>query len=317
MGSLFKSRTTTTKSPFETNPWKPQQGVLREGFTAASAALDKGLGINDTVADMNGGQGAAIGQITNLGMGAGDVSRAALSAGMGGVGRVDRFGANAEGILSDVSRDRTGDILASGEQFASNPFMQGQIDAALGDVAKAFQRTQGDINVAAAGTGNINSTRAGAMEAIAQDEAMDRAAAISSQMRGAAYETGMDRAMGMDAQRTSAMMGANAQVGQAGGMGVDTARTGLGMGIDGATAALGAQDRFQQQQQAEIDGARLSDLDLIQRYMSTVGGNFGSSGYTSTVTRRPSPFQQILGGVTSLAGAGFKMPFMGGGAAAQ
>lgn len=230
MGSFFKGKTTVTKSPFETNPWKEQQGFLTDGFQKGASALDNAMAVNggDSVANMNGGQLSAIERLQSLGMGAaGNVSNAALTAGMGAIGDLGTYSTNAQSIFDRAGTNRTGDIIAGGTQFADDPFLQGQIDAALGDVRKSFDGTVGGINSAATGTGNINSTRAAALEALALDDAMDRGAAISSQMRGAAYQSGLDRSMAMDAGQTQEMFGANSQIGQSAGMGLDFSRAGL------------------------------------------------------------------------------------------
>lgn len=304
MGELFKSQTEVIQSPFENNPWKPQQDFIMTGLTGAKSALEGAMGV-DAVAGLTEEQLASLRQMGALGLGTSqDVSSAAISAGMPGISNIGAAAGNARGIFDHVSGDRTNSVIANGGKFASNPYLDAQVNSVLGDVRKAFDRDVAGINGAAAGTGNMNSTRAGAMEAIAQDEAMDRAAAISSQMRGNAYESGMDRSMAMDANRTGNMMAANSQVGQMGALSSDIVNQGLSTGMSGAQTALNAGSVLQGQKQAELDALRNGDFDLLKQYMGIAGQNFGSSGFTSNVEKNPSIFQQLVGGVTSAYGAG-------------
>lgn len=319
MGSFFKSKTTTTKQPFETNPWEAQQPYLKEGFTQGKDALNTAMagvaGVQDPVANMTAGQTNAIKGITGLGMGAAQkYGNSAANLGMAGMQDFSNYSANNKALFDFAGQDATDAILANGAKYANDPNLQGQIDAALGDVNKAFQRDQSSINSGAAGTGNINSTRAGALEATAQNDAMNRGAAIASQMRGAAYQNGIDQAASEYQNRFANMAGANQNLGAGASVAADLANSGINAGMTGYNSAFDAQGKLQTQAQNEIDGGlNLSSmpLDMVSKYMSAIGGNYGNTGYTTQVSKSASPFQQLLGGVTSLAGAGFKLPGMG------
>lgn len=310
MGSLFKSKTQTVQNPFESNPWAPQQGYLKSGFEAGKAALDKGLAqngqITDFTADMTPEQLALIQRGTRMGLGAGGASQAAIQAGTQGINGFNKFLGNAGDLYGQTQGDRTGTILSDASKFADDPNLQANIDLAIKDVNKGFQRDVGNINSAAAGTGNINSTRAGALEAIAQDDAMDRAASISTAMRTDARNKGLDMAYANLNDRINQGMSANGVLGDAAGMGLDMASGGYALGQGGNSDALNLQSLIQQQKQAEIDGQRAqasSDLDLVSRYMQAIGGNYGSQGFQSQTIKKPSVFQQLVGGATSLMGA--------------
>ena len=297
MGALFKSRTKTVQNPYEQNPWEPQQDYLTGGFEQGQAALDKALGTNTS---MNPDQVAALKAMIAKGQGGiQGVSDAAIAAGAQGIGALSGFQSNAQDLYGMATRDATGDIVSGAGKFADNPYMQGQIDAALGDVRKAFDRDVAGINSASAGTGNINSTRAGALEARALDDAMDRGAAISSGMRGAAYDRGLAMSADEQARRVASGMVANQQIGSGAGMALDFANAGYGLGQRGNQDAFGAASGFQN----EALRAQNQDLDLVSRYMQIVGGNYGGQGYTSQTTQQASPFQQILGGAATALGA--------------
>lgn len=311
MGSFFKGKTVTTKNPYEQNPWEPQQDYLLKGFEGAAGALDGALG-SDAVANMTPEQLAAIGGITDTGMNtAQQIGQQAMSVGMDAMGNVGQQAANAQDIYGQAQTDRTGQVIDNGALYANNPYLQGQIDSVMKDLNTGFQRQVGDINGAATGSGNINSTRAGVLEAIAQKDAMDRGATISANMRSGAWENGVDRSMQMDQARMQQMLAANAQLGQSGALGLDFANSGLQTSLGGYGSALDANSMIQQQNQNELTGQRTGDMDLLQQYMQLVGGNYGSEGFQTTTTQKPSLFQTLVGGAASLGGAGFKLPGMG------
>lgn len=316
MGGLFKSRTQTIQQPFESNPWKPQQPFLIEGFEAASGALDSALDMNgqigDFTADMTPEQVALLRQIQNFGTGqAGMLGSTALSSGMAGMGDLDLSRGMMRNLAATAGQDPTQRILANAQAYANDPFLQGQIDSALGDVRKAFDRDVADINSGAVASGNINSTRAGALEAIAQDDAMDRAANISSTMRGQAYQAGIDRAMATEDAIFGRQFDTAGALGASGMAGFDLAQSGLSTTSDGLNMSLTAANPFQAQAQAEIDGMRargMSEMDIVNAYMQTIGGNYGSQGFQTTVQQKPSIFQSVLGGLSTLGGMGWR-PF--------
>jgi len=319
MGGFFKSKTTVTKEPFEQNPWAPQQDSLKKGFSEAGQSLGQAQqqfgAIKDYTADLNSGQTNAIKNITSFGNNqAQGVAGRAISQGMDGMKDFGTYGNNAADLYKQAGQDPTGKIMQNGQAYAENPYLQGQIDASLNDVNQAFQRDQASINSGAAATGNINSTRAGALEARAMDDAMDRGAQISSTMRGNAYESGMDRAAISNQNQFDNGMSANASFLESGVAGYNMATGGVGTGMDGYSSALTANGVLQQQGQNEIEGQlRKAGVpqDLISNYMSTVGGSYGQNGYQSSSQTQQSPFQTLIGAATSLKGAGMKIPGMG------
>ncbi|MBD3754219.1 MAG: hypothetical protein IE937_01090 [Gammaproteobacteria bacterium] len=312
MGFLFKSKTETTKQPFEQNPWKPQQPYLKAGFSQAQTALDKALAYNDsnpnTVANMNDGQISAIDGITGLGMNRSqDIANNAMNIGINSMGNVNEYASNAKDLFNKASADQTQGILDTASDYANDPNLQGQIDAALRDVSRNFKGTTADINAAATGSGNINSTRAGVMDAMAANDAQNRAADIAATMRGNAYQAGLDRAMQENQVQFDNMSSANSMLRDSGALGLDFATQGLNTSDAGFHGALTAQDRLQQQAQNEITGGQQAStipLSLVQQYMQAIGANYGSNGFQTTVSKSPSPFQTIVGGIATAAGMG-------------
>jgi hypothetical protein len=178
------------------------------------------------------------GQIFN-GAGAGPVAGTAQTAldmakGVGNFNpNIDPSG-HAQQVYGDVSGNKFGAVTQQAQAYSNNPHLQGQIDAVLGDVDKAFQTDRGGLNAAASGVGAINSTRTGVMEARMRDDAMDRAARISADMRSGAYSEGLGVAQNMEQLRQGNMLGANGQI-----QNDDQLRLGeAGMKLDAKTAGL-------------------------------------------------------------------------------
>lgn len=125
--------------------------------------------------------------------------------------------------------------------------------------------------------------------------------------------------LGLDASQTA--QGANSQVGQA-GMNADAQvssaldrntqqQSNATAGYDSAQKAfadsLAAGTAFQTQEQNEIAGQLQKmglQLDFIQQYMASIGGNFGSNGFETQVSQKPGLLQQAAGLAATYAGAG-------------
>jgi hypothetical protein len=306
MGFLFKSKTQTTEAPFESNPWQPQQQYLTGGFDAAQGALNTALnsstGPDNWTAGMNNNQTQFLNGTMQNGQNIQSAANNAIQAGSAGIGYLGNFQNNSNTLFNQAGVNQVGNHINDASQYAGNPFLQGQIDAALGDVNRAFRREVGDINSGASATGNINSTRAGALEARAMDDAMDRGAAISSQMRGQAYESGLDRAMTNSQNMFNNQFAANTAIGAGANQALQFAGAGYQLGQNGMMDGYGAATQFQNQEQRQIDGQIAQnqyqthrDLNLVNQYMQAVGGNYGSNGFQTSVSQQASPLQQLAG----------------------
>jgi hypothetical protein len=206
---------------------------LSAGQTADMAAIS---GAGRSFAGMSGDTLAQIQAMLGQGMNVGqnaqgsmmDIARGVANGGNNGVDQsadkamqlAKQLGTYSSGIsphtktgqvYNDVRQDKTGSIYQNAQGIANDPTVQASIDATLKDVNKAFQRDVGGLNAAASGTGNINSTRAGVMEARMADDAMDRAAGISASVRSDALAKGLGVAQGAAGMRQDGMLGANAQ----------------------------------------------------------------------------------------------------------
>jgi hypothetical protein len=297
-------------------PWGPQQGFLIKGMEEASGEYDqakaRGLYGGPFAAPMN----------DNLRVGADRmVGFSGLAEGAGGqlahqgLQGVNSFGGvinNAQNLFNRSMMDPTGSTIANAGQFANNPYADGLIDASLRDVNRNLQLGIGANNANAAGTGNMNSTRAGVTEALLTQGAQDRAADISSQVRSGLFNQGLGLAASQNQQGMANALAANAQnlAGvQAGaglvGQGLSTTQAGIQSQVDAGTLQRGIHQQL-------IDGNLQKDaydrntmMDMIAKYQSIVGGQ--QYGNTVTTTQPggsgiPQAIQGGLGSATQMMG---------------
>jgi hypothetical protein len=226
--------------------------------------------------NFSGGQGANLAALTS--------NLATANAGAGA-----NFGSNASSIFSAAGADPTQSIIANAGKYASSPFADQMVDAATRDVRRQlFENDLPGLNNSASATGNLNSSRTGAMEGVLRRGAADRVADISADIRGGLYNTGLGMAQSQHNQGIANQLSANSAIGQAGAQGADMANMAQQMGFSNADAMARAGSIFQQDAQGKADEAynkwNMTDTrqnDLLNRYWSTVQGTpmGGGSSY--------------------------------------
>jgi hypothetical protein len=309
---LFGGTKTTVTRP---EPWEDQQPYLNAGFENSLDLYNSKkntpwyggelyAGINgiqeggaNTAWDYLNGYGGKLGET------AGQASTLALGAGKD-------FLSNAGTMFNYFGQDPTADISRSAAAYANSPFMDGQIDAASRDVSRnLFENQLTGLNADAAGSGNVNSSRAGVAEGMMRRGAADRIGDISAGMRGAAYDKGLSTASDMWSNRASNMMGSNMQLGQLFGSGMQ----GLSQVGDIAASNFGlSQDAggvFQADNQGRMDadyakwlGNDTRAQDLLNNYWANVGTEYGAGTPDVQQSKDAGVFGKILGTVGSVMG---------------
>jgi hypothetical protein len=301
-------------------PWEKQQPYVLDGYGKAQDAMNNAWGMGTYQGPYTAGlnplqtQGwNTVGQFAqNQGL---QGANSLFGAGMSNVGAVNTFGNNANSLYAQAGQNPTQQIIGNAGQYASNPYLDGQIDAASRDVMRNLTEnglTQLDSH--ATNTGNMNSSRTGVMQSIMERGAADRIGDISSQMRGTAYQNGLGMAQNQYNNGLNQQLNANGQLLQAGNFGADAIANGLNLGYGAGNAMAGAGTSFQTQDQNVINGQRqqFSDqqnsmLDLVGKYLSSINGNFSGGG----VQIQPNnSFGNIMSG--ALGGMGLYNKMQGG-----
>jgi len=298
------STTTTSKTKTDMGPWKDQAPFLKTAFTDAKSLYEAGkglsypnipqyVGMNPTQmgavtagVDQGTSNLAAADALRNVGAqglsgfnawqgNAGALSSGAFDQGntqaantmAGAVPMALRAaGAGTGAALHAATTDPTqGNISAAG-QYANNPYVDGMVSAASRDVVRNLgEDILPGINANAVATGNMNSSRTGAAEAIARRGAEDRVADISAGIRGDLYSKGLQ--IGETARQAN-MNGALS----AGGLGLSAANAGV-------NAEAGANANNIANQNVRLGAlSELGDATRAGGAMLTDAANLGNTG---------------------------------------
>lgn len=326
MGNLFGGSTkTTTSETADSGPSKFQLPYLQDAFNGAQNNYNSSKNTpfyqGDLYAGMSDQQKQALqGQIdysTKNGLGAADQLN---QIGNNLSGYFDKAGSTLDDYLKQAGQDPTQQITDAAGKYADNPYTQGMIDANSRDITRNLnESTLPGIDRQASGTGNINSSRAGVAAGIAQRGAEDRIGDISAQIRGSAYSQGLNMAQNDRNTQLGAMRdAANGYLGMA-GQSVGALSAGAQAGSAAWDSINKANSALQGDKQGQLDsdyakwqGQDSRESDLLNRYMSIVGGNqwgqSATSNGTSTSKQSGGILNSLMGGAALAGGLGWK-PF--------
>lgn len=256
---------------------------------ALNSSLEAGTYGGKTYADMDPFSTAGNNFMGNAGMAQGSNSFDMANASAG-------FANNYQDLYDRSSQDRMG----AAQEYALGT-SQPLIDAAMRDERRQLnEQTLPGINRQASGQGNMNSSRAGIAEAVANRGYQDRYADTSA----AIYDTQAQRHMGMQQNQFNDAMSANAGLYQ-----------GFGAGMDGINSAggmmVGAGNNFRNYQQGALNDNRdyfnrNRDFALDQN-IKYKKGILSDADYTSSsidAVEKPNTMMSTIGGFQSGYGMG-------------
>lgn len=323
LGGLMGSKDKTTTQTGSSGPWAAQSPFLTYGFDQAKSAYDlansRGTYQGDRVAGLNPFQTQGYNLAGNFGTGQGyDMGLNQAQTGNDLLGSATSYANNANNLFNQYQNgDANQYALNTANQFANSPFMNGQIDAATRDVSRALneQALPAALRSQVAG-GNVNSTRAGVQDAILQRGAADRIGDISSQMRGNAFNQGLTSGLNQYNQNLSNLLSTNNQLYNSGTLGSSLLNNGISNVYTNANNATAAGAGFQNQNQNQLNADQQAfneqkngQLDLLQKYMGLVNGNYGSQSTSTSTTPGVGFLQGALGG--AMGGIGLANSFGG------
>ena len=225
------------------NQYKPYTDKALEGGQAANdARLAAGFYGGPTYAGPNGYQ-------TGAATGYGDASMGIMNRGFNMAGANAGFGANARGLYDQYQGMADG-VSAQGRMDTANQYamdnMNPLVNAAMRDDRRNLQEnTLTGIDLAASGSGNTNSSRAGVAEAVANRAYDDRRADVSAQVLDGLRTQSLGEQRQAFADQGNALVNAGAannSIENAYNSGMNTANTGYQMGM-GAGGALQGYDQ--------------------------------------------------------------------------
>lgn len=310
-------------------PWAPATKPLKEHLGMIHGQDPWSVYGGDTLAGFNPDQLRMMQGVRDY-MGAGGWGNQAMNGlfgqGMdmlGGFGQAQNYFGNA--MSQDAIRNQGADMGMAAE-YANNPYLSGQIDAASRDVTRnLYENQMPGIAAYSAGSGNLGSSRRGMLEGVAQRGAADRIADISSGMRGNAWNTGLGYANQIASQNANlAQQNRNMQMNAAGQM-ANIGQAGAGLMNQGAgmfgnmSNMLGnigqmQQDWTQQGLDRAMQDHYLRQMLPYQQAQTGIDIAMGpAQAFSTTTTETPTQGwgRQALGMAAALGGAALGGP-MGG-----
>jgi len=280
-------------------------------LSGSSAALDgvlsTGAYTGQTLAGPNQFQ---TGTATNMGNIGGNLQ----NYGYAMMGNTSGFGSNANALFNQyqgMANSAQGDRLATAMDYASanaNPL----VDAAMRDDRRNLQEnTLTGIDLAASGTGNTNSSRAGVAEAVANRAFDDRRADVALDVQ----DRLIDRSLAQQARQFDDQGNALQGAGMA-NEGIQNAYTqGLNTLGQGANFGMNAGNSLQGYNQAALTDAQLNferqrDFEMQQRqgFQSGILGQ-APTNVGNITANKVDPYQAALGG--AMSGFGFQQQYGG------
>lgn len=145
--------------------------LLNQSNTAASA------GLGAMTPYTNNAQNFAAGNFASARGADPNQVNAFNGASLNALGSAGTYGSNAQKLYNASMTDPTQANVAAAGQYMNNALINGQIDAVNRDVARNLnENTLPTLNMQASAGGNLNSSRAGAAEAVATRAASDQMA---------------------------------------------------------------------------------------------------------------------------------------------
>jgi hypothetical protein len=311
MGDFFSSGSSGQQDQSGTTaPWSAQAPYLQNAFGYAQDAYNKQQNTpfyqGSLYASLNPQQLGALGGLNNFASNGGAATANAMTS--AGNSAAPSLGTAANGyssILNQTQQDPTQSIINSAGQYANNPNVKGMIDAANRPIEQQLNEQQlPQLNLAAAGSGNTDSSRAGVTEAIMRRNAGTQEADNAANITGNAWNTGLNTAAGLYGTNLSGALGAAggaANVGTAGlgalGQGYQTNLNNLNIPLQ--TGTLQQQDQQGQNEAAytQWQGQMAQPWNTLNNYMGIVGnrpwGSVSTGTGSGSQTANPSGMQDM------------------------
>ena len=227
------------------------------GQAGLDYSLDKGAYSGDTYANMNNMQDTGYNYMNNFGMGQQNNAQNFMNQGA-------NFGNNYNNLYNQAGQDNLGNANA----YAVNN-SQGLINSAMRDSTRQLnEQTLPGINMAASGSGNVNSSRAGVADAIARRSYDDRMADTTSSIQNNLS----NQYLTQNQNQFNNQMNANQQLG-----GVYNQGFGMGNQISGMMTNAGGAFQKDAQNQMNTDKSQFEDdrdfkLNQYNKFMSGIMG---------------------------------------------
>lgn len=248
--------------PYVDNNLKGSEGALNN-------VLDTGAYTGDTYAGPNAFQTGTANAMGNFGMGM-------MNSGNAMMGNNAGFGTNAnnmygqyQGMVNNAQQqDRLGNAINYANQNTGS-----LLDTAMRDDRRNLQEnTLTGIDMAASGSGNTNSSRAGIATAVANRGYDDRRADMASNIQNSLIDRSLNtqnQAFADQQNALSGAMGANSAISNAYGVGLNTMGQGANFGMNAGNSLQGYNQAQLNDMRQRFEDQR--DFEMQQRTMYNAG----------------------------------------------
>ena len=322
MSALSRPKAPTYQAPPQEQAMLPyMQEALPLYKDAITGAMNQGPYSGATYAPMSGLQQSNLNNY--LGYLSGQAGTANNISNMGQQLAINNTGAYQGAINQLVNFQsgltNVGQNIADASAYAFNPMTSSIIQNAVDASNKVLGRQQAGLDVSASPSGNLNSSRTGALEANLISDAQDRVANLTADVYGNQYNQGLSTAMQArnqaEGRNLSALNNYLSATGQAMGTGVDLMGTGLQMGTGLMDKAINVGAMQQGERQNVLD-ANMADYERKRMDPVNMTGAYLSSTMMQPRGQwqapQPSMFQRFLGGASAGLGFGNQFPNMFG-----
>jgi len=269
------------------NQYKPYVDAgLKGGQDAFNSALNAGYYQGPTLAGTNPYASAAANTM-------GGFAPSIMSSGYDMFNLGSGFGQNYRDLYDRAQQDSL-----SGAIDYANENAGALTDALMSDARRNTQLAMQGNNMAASGTGNVNSSRAGIADAALNSELARQTAATGETVRNSL----IDRKMNADAAAFARSMDANAQLANTYNNALNTMSTGAGFGMDAGRYLQGEEQNRLNDERARFEGNRDYAYNMYKDYMSGMLGRAPTTG-NSAQPNMVNPAAATLGG--AMTGFGF------------
>ncbi len=235
-----------------------------------------------------------------------------MNSGNAMMGNTAGFGNNAnslygqyQGMSEAAQQDRLGNAM----NYASAN-SGGLVDAAMRDDRRNLQEnTLTGIDMAASGSGNMNSSRAGIAEAVANRAYDDRRADVATNIQNNLIDRSLNQQAQQFRDQGSALQGAgqaNQSIQSAYGVGLNTLGQGANFGMNAGNSLQGYDQANLNDQRQRFEEQRDFGLNQRKDYQSGILGQAPDTNNTYQANMN-NPYAAALGG--GMAGFGFQQEY--------
>ena len=288
------------------NQYKPYVDANLKGSQGAlDGVLSTGAYQGDTLAAPNQFQTGTANTMGNFGTNM-------MNSGNAMMGNTAGFGNNAnslygqyQGMADAAQQDR----LSNAMNYASAN-SGSLVDAAMRDDRRNLQEnTLTGIDLAASGSNNMNSSRAGIAEAVANRAYDDRRADVATNIQNSLIDRSLNQQAQQFRDQGSALQGAgqaNQSIQSAYGVGLDTLGQGANFGMNAGNSLQGYSQANLNDQRQRFEDQRDFELNQRKDYQSGILGKAPdtSNKFQANIN---NPYAAALGG--GMAGFGFQREY--------